>query len=342
MKTRLFVVLFCLVWALGCGNRDPEDVETGFGRLETATLRICNNSNCVGGAFDDEECVDDSDCGAGGPSDPQCEIFVPFKECFGGSADPRTPCETDLECGSACDAGGRLGSFCRDDSDCMVCMGGSVPQPPQPCFIGGPPTGCMCDTREDCGGVGPPEGTGGCRGGTVAAEGAPCLIAKDCGGICVGGRFDGRTCSTGNSEAACISGMGVCNVDGVTCELTGECIQSGDCVPGECNQVSEGCVNAQQILAFTGVWDSCLNLDSFLSGPPFPPPPGTTLPAVPMRMDGPPVEINVAGCNSATLDLSFEFNGVPSPGCVGIEFTSGDLPSLEQCGETVQMEIDFR
>ncbi len=126
----------------------------------------------------------------------------------------------------------------------------------------------------------------------------------------------------------------MCNLDGVSCELTGECVQSGDCIPGECNQVSEGCVNAMQTLDFTGLWESCLNLDHVLDG--------TTANAEPGRSDGPLKEFNVSGCNSATLDLSFESNDLPSPGCVGVVFTSGDLPNLEQCGETVHMEIDFR
>jgi len=315
MKTRLFVVLFCLVWALGCGNRDPEDVETGFGRLETVTLRICNNSNCVGGDFDGETCVDDFDCGAGGDDDPQCEIFVPLNECFGGSAAPRTPCETDLECGSACDAGALTGAFCMDDSDCQVCVDGVVLP------------GTQCTTADDCGGA--------CLGGTFATDGAPCFSPLDCGGVCVGGDLNGRSCAKGNnSDQFCINGGGVCNLDGVSCNNTGECVQSGACIPGECSQVGEGCVNSAERVTFTGVWDSCLNLDSFLSG--------TTDPAEPMRMDGPPTEILVSACNSATLDLSFEFGGLPTPGCVGVEFTSGDQPNLEQCGETISMEIDFR
>ncbi len=323
MKTRLFVVLCCLVWALGCGNRDPEDVETGFGRFETVTLRICNNSNCVGGTADNEDCVDDSDCPGG-----QCEIFVPFNECFGGSAAPRTPCETALECGSACDAGDLLDNPCAVDSDCLVCAGGRVP------------VGTTCVTADDCG--------GSCLGGKnpngTSSDGTFCLGPINCGGICVGGNFDGRICSSvDNSHIFCTNFGGVCNLDGVSCINEGECVQSGACVPGECLEVGEGCVNAQTALMFTGTWESCLNQDSFLKPPPtMEGEPGTTLPAEFPRTDGPPLMINVAGCNSATLDLSFTFNSLPSPGCVGVEFTSGDRPSLEQCGETVHMEIDFR
>ena len=102
-------------------------------------------------------------------------------------------------------------------------------------------------------------------------------------------------------------------------------------------------MNAIQTLTFTGLWESCLNLDSFLQPPRMQDgSDGTTLPPAQGRMDGPPLLINVAGCNSATLDLSFTKEGLPSPGCVGVEFTSLDLPSLQECGETVHLEVDFR
>ncbi len=160
----------------------------------------------------------------------------------------------------------------------------------------------------------------------------------------MGGNFDGQPCSSGNnSDQFCINFGGVCDLTGVSCVIEGECVLSGSCVPGECTQVSEGCLNAIPTLAFTGLWESCLNLDSFILPPVLPNgEPGTTLPAVSPRTDGPPVEINVAGCNSATLDLSFESNQLPSRGCVGVEFTSADLPGLQECGETVHLEIDFR
>ena len=158
----------------------------------------------------------------------------------------------------------------------------------------------------------------------------------------MGGLADGTNCWERNT-ATCTNFGGTCNLDGVSCDPLGECVQSGNCALGECNQVSEGCVNAQKALMFTGTWESCLNLDSFLKPPPMMDgDPGTTLPADFPRTDGPPLEINVAGCNSATLDLSFTFEELPSPGCVGVNFTSGDRPRLEQCGETVHMEIDLR
>jgi len=114
---------------------------------------------------------------------------------------------------------------------------------------------------------------------------------------------------------------------------TGECVQSGECIPGECNQVSEGCVNAVRTLKFEGEWLSCLNLDSFISG--------TTENADPMRLDGPPVTINVSGCNSATLDVAFSNNGVPETGCVRVQFTTSGRPPMDQCSDFVDMEIDF-
>lgn len=310
MKTRLFVVLFCLVWAFGCGNRDPEDVETGFGQLETATVRVCNNSNCVGGANDEETCVDDFDC-----PDGSCEILIPFSECFGGSVEPRTPCETAPECGSACDAGPLEGEECNTNSDCKVCEGSGVL----------PKT--LCATADDCGGT--------CLGGSIATDGAPCFVdqtADRCGGTCVGGFLDGFPC---RSDSVCILNEGTeCSLEGVECVNTGECVQSGDCVAGECNEVREVCTGASTVLQFDGVWESCLNLDQSITG--------VTEPASTMRNDGPPVEIEVAGCNTATLDLAFTRASIPEPGCASIVFTSEDRPSIQQCGESVHLEVDFR
>jgi len=307
MKTRLFVVLFCLVWALGCGNRDPEDVETGFGSLETASVRICNNSNCVGGGNADETCVDDFDCPNGA-----CEMLIPFNECFGGSASPRTPCETALECGSACDAGSLEGDACAVDSDCMACLGGAVLP------------GTQCVTAADCGGT--------CLGGNKLQDGEVCSDVLSCGGICVGGGADGSVCTA--FTPVCEGLGGTCNVDGVQCIPSGECVQSGSCIPGECNQTREVCVGAATILEFTGMWESCVNLDQFIAG--------STAPAEIMRDDGPPVQLAVSGCNSATLDISFTRNSLPDTGCASVEFTSGDKPDVQQCGETVHLEMDLR
>jgi hypothetical protein len=86
-------------------------------------------------------------------------------------------------------------------------------------------------------------------------------------------------------------------------------------------------------LTFTGEWQSCLSQNFFLSG--------LTNGAVPGRPEGPPVSVDVSGCNSAALDVQFLNAGTPEPGCVSVVFTSSDRPDIEQCGEDVQIEIDF-
>ena len=310
MKTRLLAVLFCLLWLVGCGNRDPNDVETGYGPFETASLLICNNSNCVGGPSDGQVCADDLDCGAGGT----CEIFVPIKVCEGGSVAINTPCETDLECGQACDAGPLLGDSCFDDTDCRTCDGGVSDGDP-------------CDTENDC--------FGECMGGSISADGFGCQSVAVCGGLC-----DTARRIPCQSDLLCQQAGGTfCDFTGVECLRSTECVQSGGCTAGVCQDIGQACHIATSTgdprLNFDGLWDSCQSLDHYLMG--------TTGAALPMSTDGLPVVAEVSGCNSATLEVNFRTAaGVPMPGCVELQFNSHDRSPIQQCGTTVNMDVDLR
>jgi hypothetical protein len=121
MRTRLFLLSLCLVWVVGCdGNRDPDDVDTSLDDLETASVFICNQANCMGGANDLDSCTDDAECDGG-----TCEIFAPVLECDGGAASGQ-PCTDDFACGSACVGGSNSGRPCFTDENCgRFCEGGT-------------------------------------------------------------------------------------------------------------------------------------------------------------------------------------------------------------------------
>ncbi len=304
MKTRLLLA-FCLVWALGCGNRDPSDVNTGFGDFRVAKVRVCNDSNCLGGTNDRGMCATDADC-----PDGTCEILVDLKECDGG-VNNRNACQTDLECGLACKGGSNDGTGCLTDIDCGECVGGRDGTDMNP-----------CTADIDCGGT--------CLGGTTP-DGTPCSTTFTCGGAqCVGGTRDGFPCSNANFCTG-----GVCtSPPGVTCDPIGTCEVTGSCDAVVCEAIGLGCVTANPTVDFTGTWESCSNLDHFFEG--------RTLPANAGQEDGEAYEVVVSGCNTATLIINFQNNEAAETGCARVSFTSGDLPSQEACGQPLVMQLDLQ
>lgn len=199
---------------------------------------------CLAGFFEGEECSSNFDCNTLGDAGTKFCEKSPHQQCNNKSDcghktcsnNPAKSCQVDQDCDipNRCSGGSNPGIICTTDSDCgglcavlgTPCSSNNDCKEPAFCS-GGIDAGDSCTSLSDC--------REGCVGGVFDGQPNDCLLngGKCHTNVCKGGNFNGSDCNQ-IGVTTCVTGGGICNLEGVCVHASGCVEKQHQCQFGDC------------------------------------------------------------------------------------------------------------